>query len=103
MVVYGAGRWVKHYVSVVVRISIDCQITPLTILWDDGRQLQCETIQEGRRCRCEKTPGYALRFEVLISGKKRYLYRDDAGWFVEVMEGGYQRKRHDPRLAEVPE
>lgn len=100
--IYGANRYVKHYVSVLVLHRVDGCLVPVSILWDDGRRFDVELLRDGTQKRCEKTPGYALAFHVAIKGKPRYLYKDAAGWFVETIEGAHT-VRSDPRMYQIPE
>ncbi|BAK45832.1 hypothetical protein [Eggerthella sp. YY7918] len=100
--IYGAGRYVKHYVSVLALHRPDGMISPVTIIWDDGRRFDVDLLKEAHHKRCEKTAGHALAFSVSIYGKRRTLYHDNQGWFVEILEGGTPRRRTDPRLSEIP-
>ena len=83
MSTYGAGRKVRHYVAVIALHGIDGEVRPLSIVWDDGKRFDVEVVARPRRQRTI-TSGYALRHDVLVQGKRRTLWRDDVGWFVEV-------------------
>ena len=84
--IYGAKRYEKHYVSVLALHHLDGNITPVTIIWDDGRRLGVTVLKSGRRQRCDHTSGYAIKYPVTIKGKTRVLWRDNNGWFVECKE-----------------
>lgn len=103
MVVYGARRYAKHYVEVLALHRIDCEITPLEIIWDDGRRFAVELLAAGNRTRCDKTDGFAILHKVrLATGATRNLYRDNQGWFVETLDRGAPRGPTDPRLGDLP-
>ena len=81
---YGGGRWRKHYVDVVVHWAADSVMTPLEIIWDDGRRLPVTSAAHPRHDRVAKLGGAALRYPIRIHGKPRDLYRDSSGWFVVI-------------------
>ena len=99
-------QWERHYVEVIAIHRYDGGIAPLCILWEDGRTFKVAAAKDPARTYCRNTGGCALRFEIIVSGKKRELYRDDDGhWFVEVKGEGNARRlaSHDPREYWFPE
>lgn len=84
--IYGSGmRMIRHYVEVVALHHKDNSITPLRIIWDDGRVFDVKLIGRIKREYCQ-THGFALRHDVMLGRNRRVLWRDDSGWFVEVCE-----------------
>lgn len=79
---YAGRAWEKHYVDVVAYCCADGSMTPLEIIWDDGRRFPLTPDGHPRRDRVDRIGGAALRYPMLVSGKRKEIYRDDAGWFV---------------------
>lgn len=78
-------RYTKVPVEVVVAVKIDGSSVPMSIRWADGREFPISRATPKKRMRCEKTYGDAFRFECIINGRRKLLYRDDDGhYFVEV-------------------
>ena len=50
--------------------------------------------------RC-KTHGFAIKYDILISRKRRVLWRDEQGWFFEIPEGKSSASI-DPRACDIP-
>ena len=85
-----------------VAITSDGDPMPLSIRWADGRVFKVDRVSDpAMRKRCEKTGGYAFRYTVTIRGKKRFLWRNERGWFVEVPANGAHTR--DPRIGCIPE
>ena len=109
MPVFGANRrYMRHYVQVLALCRTDGCVTPLTIIWDDGRHFDVDVVEDARRARCDRTHGFAVRYAVLIKGHRRYLFHDDQGWFVECLEENLPGANlaagapWDPRLSDLP-
>lgn len=81
--IYGSKTLERHYVNVITMQRVDGSTTPLCLIWDDGRRFNLETVGRAQR-QATHTHGYALRYDVLVEGRKRILWHDDTGWFVEV-------------------
>lgn len=93
-------EWNRHYVEVITIHRYDGAISPLCVLWEDGRAFRVSATGDPIRTSCRKTGGYALRYAIVVSGRKRELYIDDDGhWFVEVQGPGNAAflASHDPR------
>ncbi|MDO4501678.1 MAG: hypothetical protein Q4D06_00700 [Coriobacteriia bacterium] len=103
MVVYGAARrYVRHYVEVLALCRTDGHIMPVTIIWDDGRRFDVDVVEDARRARCDHTHGFAIRYAVLIKGRRRYLFHDEQGWFVELLDTPLKECAWDPRMDDLP-
>jgi len=74
----------KKNISVIVKFSEGGKITPLSLLWDDGRTFDIDRVTDIRRAASLKAGGIGLRFTCLIRGKEVYLFKDEDKWFMEV-------------------
>lgn len=70
-------------VEVIARFDTEGNITPLAILWADGRKLPIDRVLDARRAASLKAGGVGMRYTVVIYGKQRYLYYEEPLWFVE--------------------
>lgn len=101
-----AKDWNRHYVEVIAIHRYDGGLAPLCILWEDGRAFRVSSTGDPQRTYCRNTGGCALRYAIVVSGRKRELYLDDYGhWFVEVKGDGNAKRlaSHDPRQFWPPE
>ncbi|MCD8199565.1 MAG: hypothetical protein LUD25_01180 [Coriobacteriaceae bacterium] len=81
--VSGIERREKHYVEVIVDVDPEGEVTPLELVWEDGRHFEIERLIERRRAASMKVGGYGIRYTVQIGGRQRHLWQDDSGWYVE--------------------
>lgn len=77
-----AGRR-KLYVEVVAKTSEDGRVTPLAIIWDDGRRFDIDRVLDARQAHSLKTGGCGMRYTVRVGGQSTYLYYEGPRWFVE--------------------
>ncbi|MDO4798314.1 MAG: hypothetical protein Q4A01_09900 [Coriobacteriales bacterium] len=84
----------KKYVDVVSLTTADALVTPLYIVWDDGRRFAIDKVTNRRQAHSLKTGGTGMRYTILVGGKQTYLYYDDyrKKWFVEAK----RMRRPDP-------
>lgn len=81
----------KTYVEVEVRCTLDGQLVPLAIIWEDGRRFEVDKVIDARRKASLKAGGAGVRFECVVRGKIVFLFMEDiefnrlpgARWFVE--------------------
>lgn len=75
----------KIIVEVVARFDTAGKVTPLWIVWEDGRKLEIDRVLDVRRAASLKAGGTGIRYTVRIYGKERYLWFEDLAntWFVE--------------------
>ena len=73
----------KIFVEVIARFDLAGGITPLYIIWEDGRKFEVDKILDVRRAASLKAGGIGMRYTVMILGRQRYLYYEDPLWFVE--------------------
>lgn len=73
----------KRYVQVVSSTSPDGDVTPLVIVWNDGRRYRVSRVLDRRRAYSETTGATGLRYTVRVGRRVTYLYYEDPRWFVE--------------------
>ena len=75
----GVERRERKYVEVVADFSEDGRVTPLVIVWEDGRWAANM-----------KLGGRGYRYTIMVGGRERLLWRDENRWYVEmkVPDGG---------------
>lgn len=77
-----AGRE-KRYVEVVARTSAEGDVTPLAIVWEDGRRFPVDRVLDRRRAASLKCGGTGMRYTVEVGGHATYLFYEGPRWFVE--------------------
>ena len=73
----------KTYVDVVVEFDTEGRMTPLAIVWGDGRRFQIDRVVECRSAASLKVGGQGMRYMVEVGGRTTFLYHEDPAWFVE--------------------
>ena len=73
----------KRYVEVESRTDVEGRVTPLVVVWDDGRRFEVARVLEVRQARAAKTGGAGLRFTVAVEGRRTYVFYENPRWFVE--------------------
>ena len=76
-------RYIKRYVRVVAEMGPDGHITPLCVLWPDGRRFDVDDVIETGYSSSAKTGSSGVRYVVEIAGQRKILWRDGRGFFVE--------------------
>ncbi len=73
----------KTYVDVVAEFDTEGRITPLEIVWEDGRRFPIDAVIEQRRAASLKVGGQGMRYLVRVKGRTTFLYHEQPAWFVE--------------------
>lgn len=60
------------------------KITPLQIIWSDGRTFEIDKVIDIRKKASTKGGGKGLRYTCKICGQERFLWLDEYFWFVEI-------------------
>jgi hypothetical protein len=81
--VQGIVRRHKRYVKVIAAFEDDGRITPLSVVWDNGRSFDIDHVWDARRATSLTAGGTGMRYPISILGKDTYLYFEDPRWFVE--------------------
>ena len=75
-------RLYKRYISVVQRVDKEGRITPISIVWDDGKEYSIDRILEIRNS-VSQVGGGGVLYQWRIAGNIRNLYYERMRWFVE--------------------
>ena len=73
----------RAYVKVVVEYSLEGNIRPLMVEWEDGRRFEVDRLLDVRRAASTKAGGQGMRYTVRILGHETYLFEDEGRWLVE--------------------
>ena len=73
----------RAYVKVVVEVSTEGRVRPLSVEWEDGRRFEVDRLLDVRRAAATKAGGQGMRYTVRILGRETYLFEDEGRWFVE--------------------
>ncbi len=73
----------KIFVGVVARFGSDGGVTPLSVIWPDGRLYPIEAVLALKVAR--GAPDHR-RYTVRIHGRDAYLYRAQDRWFMDRAE-----------------
>ena len=73
----------KTYVEVTARIDVDGRLTPLEIVWRDGRIFAIDRVHEAIRRASQRVGGTGIRYLVSVNGREKYLFYEGPRWFVE--------------------
>ena len=77
-----AGRE-KRYVEVISDTSEDGVVTPLVVVWEDGRRFTIDRVLDRRQAHSLKTGGTGIRYPIRVGGHDTYLWYEGPPWFVE--------------------
>lgn len=69
--------------AVNVRHETDGRITPLSIIWEDGRTFDIDRILDIRRAASLKAGGCGIRYTCRVRNKQVYLFDEEGVWFME--------------------
>lgn len=72
----------KRYIAVCQKVDKDGVITPLSIMWDNGREYPIDRIIEIRNAVSE-VGGCGILYRCRIAGNIRNLYYERTRWFIE--------------------
>ncbi len=73
----------KVFVEVTAKFDTEGNITPLSLLWEDGTVYEINRVLDVRRAASLKAGGIGIRYTVKIGGRQSYLYFEGPKWFVE--------------------
>ena len=75
----------RRSVEVISYTAPDGLVTPLEIIWDDGRRFKVDHVIDRRYARSLKTGGTGMRYQIAVGQTETYLYFEDASsiWSVE--------------------
>ena len=76
----------KTFVEVVVRVHMDGEMTPLCVIWEDGRKFTVDRVWDVHRAASLKAGGQGMRYRCSIAGKQVYLFYEAPKWFIEAKD-----------------
>lgn len=76
----------KRYVTVISQTDETGEVTPLTIVWEDGRRYGIDRVLDRRQAHSLKTGGTGIRYTVRVGSQATYLWYEGPRWFVEAKE-----------------
>ena len=76
----------RIYVSTVVQFDIEGKITPLWIVWSNGRKYEIDRILSTQNTPSLRPGANGYRFHVRILGQERTLGYDGRRWYIEVVD-----------------
>ena len=72
----------KRYVDVVTLQRKSGTMTPLFLVWDDGRKYAIDKVVSVER-RASQVGGCGIRYACMICGQRRNLFYERTRWFIE--------------------
>ncbi|PKM87495.1 MAG: hypothetical protein CVU43_22140 [Chloroflexi bacterium HGW-Chloroflexi-5] len=77
----------KKFVSVVAKFDED-GITPLRVIWPDGRSFEIDRVIDVRPGASIPAGGLGIKYTCKIAGRERLLFYEEPRWFVEAKSPG---------------
>ena len=74
----------RKNITVIAKMNSEGVVSPLKIIWDDGKVFEIDKILDIRKKASTKGGGKGLRYTIQIANHERYIWLDDYFWFVEV-------------------
>ena len=71
-------------VSVKALMKYTGEIIPLSIIWDDGREIAVDKVIDIRPKASTKGGGMGIRYTLRLKGQERFLFLDNYIWFIEI-------------------
>lgn len=82
--IYGARpARTNKAVRVISSTSVEGVVTPLEIVWEDGRHFRIDRVLDRRRAQSLKHGGKGMRYRVQIGNTATYLWFDGLIWSVD--------------------
>lgn len=72
--------------EVTAKFDKDGNITPLSIIWEDGTLFEIDQVLGIRRAASLKAGGQGIRYTIRIGSNRTYLFYEEPHWFVEGKE-----------------
>ena len=73
----------KTFVAATVSFDPEGNITPLRVIWRDGRRFAVDRVLESRPAASLKAGGSGMRYTCRFGNAVTYLFYEDGRWFVE--------------------
>ena len=73
----------KVFVEVIARFDIDGKMSPVSLIWEDGREFGIDRVLDVRRAASLKVGGQGTRYTCIVGGKEVYMFFEVDRWFME--------------------
>jgi hypothetical protein len=73
----------KIVLEVLCKFDINGVVTPIKIVWPDGREYEIDKIIEITRAAAHNIGGTGIRYTVRILNKETYIWREGDAWYME--------------------
>lgn len=74
----------RKNVTVIAKMDSDGFVTPLTLIWSDGKKYEIDKVVDIRKKASLKGGGMGLRYTCMIKNQEKFLWLDEYTWFVEI-------------------
>lgn len=74
----------RKNVTVIAKMDNNGFVTPLTIVWENGKKYDIDKVLDVRKKASLKGGGMGNRYTCKIKNQERFLWLDEYVWFVEV-------------------
>ncbi len=76
--------FMRKDIDVIAKMNTSGVITPIKILWDNGKSYEIDKVLDIRKKASLKGGGMGIRYTCKIKEKERFLWLDGYVWFVEI-------------------
>ena len=74
----------KRYVEVCAFFSSEGRLTPLWVVWENGRRYEIDRVIRAERAASRRAGGVGIRYTCMVHGQQVHLfYEENYKWFVE--------------------
>ena len=74
----------KRYVEVCASFSSEGRLTPLWVVWENGRRYEIDRVIRAERAASRRAGGVGIRYTCMVHGQQVHLfYEENYKWFVE--------------------
>jgi len=74
----------KSFVKVKAEFDLDGNITPISFIWENGREYELDRVITSCRSASLKSGGLGIRYTCRVRNRIVYLYlEEDRFWFME--------------------
>lgn len=76
--------FMRKDVCVIAKMNENGFVTPLTIVWSDGKKYEIDKVVDVRKKASLKGGGMGLRYTCIIKNQEKHIWLDGYTWFVEI-------------------
>lgn len=74
----------RKNVCVIAKMDENGFVTPLELIWEDGKRFEIDKVLDFRKKASLKGGGMGLRYTCKIKSHERFIWLDGYVWFVEI-------------------